>query len=178
MLNGFQMVWNAMCYFDLEVWGIQFFNKLQTANTSTNLLCDPLLCDSQNDWHWPLEGQDWIIQVQGCSCLCTWFWLWLWHVWPQKVQHEPCKLSYMSQKKIQNVPNTMWRLLVTVKRLLRKTLWLKTTVLLWLRTSWWGLVWRLILALDLPTWWVPLCLLWVCRSECVWLYVGPNIIGF
>ena len=81
-------------------------------------------------------------------------------------------------KKIQNVPNTMWRLLVTVKRLLRKTLWLKTTVLLWLRTSWWGVVWRLILALDLPTWWVPLCLLWVCRSECVWLYVGPNIIGF
>ena len=63
---------------------------------------------------------------------------------------------------------------VMVKQLLRKTLWLKTTVLLWLRTSWWGVVWRLILALDLPTWWVPLCLLWVCRSECVWLYVGPN----
>ena len=90
----------------------------------------------------------------------------------------PVQTALPVPKKIQNVPNPMGRLLVTVKRLLRKTLWLKTTVLLWLRTSWWGVGWRLILALDLPTWWVPLCLLWVCRSECVWLYVGPNKIGF
>ena len=51
---------------------------------------------------------------------------------------------------------------VMVKQLLRKTLWLKTTVLLWLRTSWWGVEWRLILALDLPTWWVPFkSIVWV-----------------
>jgi hypothetical protein len=37
-------------------------------------------------------------------------------------------------------------------------------VLLWLRTSWWGVGWRLILALDLPTWWVPFKLLCECDS--------------
>jgi hypothetical protein len=45
-LNEFQMVYKAMCYSDLDVSGIHFFNKLQTFNTSTNLLCDLLLCDS------------------------------------------------------------------------------------------------------------------------------------
>ena len=51
---------------------------------------------------------------------------------------------------------------VMVKKLVRKTLWPKATMLLWLRTSWWGVGWRLILALDLPTWWVPFkSIVWV-----------------
>jgi len=40
------MIYKAMRYFDLYVSGIPFFNKLQTFNTSANLLCDLLLCDS------------------------------------------------------------------------------------------------------------------------------------
>jgi hypothetical protein len=46
-LNEFQMVYKAMCYSDLAVSGIHFFNKLQTFNTSANLLSEPLLCDSK-----------------------------------------------------------------------------------------------------------------------------------
>ena len=80
------MVYKAMCYSDLAVSGIHFFNKLQTFNTSANLLCEPLLCDSQNGWHRPLEGQDWILQVQGCTWLCSSSWLWLHDVWKEEVQ--------------------------------------------------------------------------------------------
>ena len=160
-LNEFQMVYKAMCYFDLDVSGIHFFNKLQTFNTSANLLCDLLLCDST----WlaltiggPGSDHSPVGVFLALHIVLT---VTVWCVNSKGLTY-PVQTVLPVPKKIQNVPNPVGRLLVIVKRLLRKTLWLKTTVLLWLRTSWWGVGWRLILALDLPTWWVPFkSIVWV-----------------
>ena len=145
----------------LELGDIQFFHKLQTFNTSANLLCDLILCDSTwlaSTIGGPRSDHSPAGVFLALHIVLT---VTVWYVNSKGLTY-PVQTVLPVPKKIQNVPNTMGRLLVIVKRLLRKTLWLKTTVLLWLRTSWWGVGWRLILALDLPTWWVPFkTIVWV-----------------
>ena len=109
---------------DLELRDIQFFHKLQTFNTSANLLCDLLLCDST--WlAWTIGGPRSDHSPAGVFlALHIVLTVTVWCVNSKGLTY-PVQTVLPVPKKIQNVPNTMGRLLVIVKRLLRKTLWQK-----------------------------------------------------
>ena len=75
-----------MCFF--LTWMFQGFTSSTSFKPSTpQQTCSVNLSSvTQNGWHRPLEGQDWILQVQGCTWLCSSSWLWLHDVWQEEVQ--------------------------------------------------------------------------------------------